>query len=624
MCGIFGILNLDKSPVSQSLLDNLTDILEHRGPDGRGTYIKNNIGLGHRRLSILDTSVSGAQPMHSEDDAAVITYNGEIYNFKEIRSELRDKGYSFNSNCDTEVILNSWIEWGKDCVSKFNGMFAFAIWDNNKKKLFLVRDRYGIKPLYYTKLNNVFIFSSEQKAIIKHPYFKKILDKSALIEYFTFQNIFTDKTFFDGINLLKPATIAEISLQDPNIKFETYWDYNFYENYQKISYNEYLEELEFLMKQAVKRQLISDVELGAYLSGGMDSGSITALASKDIENLKSFTCGFDLSSASGIELLFDERKNSEIMSSKFNTEHYQIVLKSGDMERCMNRLVHHIEEPRVGQSYPNYYVSKLASKFVKVVLSGIGGDELFAGYSWRYNKVKDASNYDDFIDKSYFLWQRLLSSSETKEVFSPILGEIKDIEPREIFRDVFKKGATSSMSTEDYINQTLYFENKTFLHGLFVIEDKISMSHGLETRVPFMDNDVVDFAMKCPIRYKFNFNNNNINIDENNLFEKKNADKSNHNSGKKILRESMQSYIPEAILNGRKQGFSAPDNSWFKGKSMEYVKRNLYNQEAFIYQYMDYKKINSMLNKHLSGEKNYRLLIWSLLNFEIFLNQNFL
>ena len=622
MCGIFGILNLDESPVSLPILDRLTDTLKHRGPDGRGTYLSNYIGLGHRRLSILDTSELGAQPMKTENNSTIITYNGEVYNFREIRSELKSLGHIFKSECDTEVVLKSWLEWGKQCVNKFNGMFAFAIWSENEKTLYLVRDRYGIKPIYYALLDNTLIFASEQKAIQGHPKFNPTLDKFALSEYFTYQNIFSDRTFLKNIKLLEPATIAEISLKDQKIKYEKYWDYNFNQSNKNISYDEYLEELKLLMRQAVKRQLISDVELGTYLSGGMDSGSIAALASKDINNLKSFTCGFDLKNASGIELLFDERVNAEIMSSSFNTEHYEIVLKSGDMERCLNSLIYHIEEPRVGQSYPNYYISKLASKFVNVVLSGIGGDELFAGYTWRYNRVKNARDCNDFLDRSYSYWQRLIEDKDVKEVFSPIWNEIKDFNRKEVFKNMFQGISEKTLNDEEYINQTLYFENKTFLHGLFVIEDKISMAHGLETRVPFMDNDLVDFAMSCPIKYKFDFNSSSEIIDENDLYKKRNVTQLSSSQGKKILREAMKENLPNSIINARKQGFSAPDNSWFRGDSIEFIKKTLCRSDAKIYKYMNFKKVNSIIEQHLTGEKNLRLLIWSLLNFEIWLSIN--
>ena len=376
MCGIAGIINLNGVPVSKDLVKKMTDSIVHRGPDGEGQYIQENIGLGHRRLSIIDLSEAGKQPMVSYDTNYVISYNGEVYNFKKIKKKLIKLGYEFKSQTDSEVVLNAWSEWGQNCVNFLNGMFAFVIWDKKKKTIFLVRDRYGIKPLYYAVFDNILLFASEQKAILTHPSAKKEIDYEAMLEYFTFQNIFTDRTLLKNIKILPPATIAKIKTYDnASMNFSTYWDYHFDEPEITADPKEYREELSRLIEKAVKRQLVTDVELGSYLSGGMDSGTLTALASKNLPYIKTFTCGFDLSSASGLELSFDERDKAEAMSAYFKTEHYEMILKAGDMERCLSKLAYHLEEPRVGQSYPNYY-EQLASKFVKVVLSGGAGDEL--------------------------------------------------------------------------------------------------------------------------------------------------------------------------------------------------------------------------------------------------------
>lgn len=422
MCGISGIFNLDGEPVSPIFLRNMTDSISHRGPDGEGFYIDSFIGLGHRRLDIIDLSSLGHQPMISQDKKFIISYNGEIYNFLEIKIELEKLGYNFKSRTDTEVILYAYQEWGESCLNKLNGMFAFAIWDKTKQELFIARDRYGIKPLYYTFVGNTFIFSSEQKSIITHPLVKKNIDLEALLEYFTFQNIFTDKTLFKGINILPAGCYSKISLGHivNKLEIKRFWDFNFVNPEKQLTEEEYLEELDFLFQKAVKRQLISDVDLGAYLSGGMDSASITSIVAKELPYLKTFTCGFDLSSASGLELGFDERKKAEYMSYLFKTEQYEMVLKAGDMERILPKLAWHLEEPRVGQSYPNFYVSQLASKFVKVVLSGAGGDEIFGGYPWRYYRAMVNDNFDDYIDKYYAFWQRLIPSNSISKVFEPI------------------------------------------------------------------------------------------------------------------------------------------------------------------------------------------------------------
>lgn len=620
MCGIAGILNLRGESVSPVILRRMTDSIAHRGPDGEGFYVDTVVGLGHRRLAIIDLSAAGHQPMITADKQVAITYNGEIYNFQELRIELESLGHQFRSKTDSEVVLHGWKEWGPACVNRFNGMFAFAVWDKREQSLFLVRDRYGIKPLYYACWGDTFLFGSEQKAILSHPNAKREVDGRALLEYFTFQNIFTDRTLLKNVQLLPMGTIAKVSLGgDGTPVLQRYWDYRFREPEQKADIREYREELDRLLRQAVTRQLVTDVELGSYLSGGMDSGTLTALAARELPYIKTFTCGFDLSSASGIELGFDERVKAEAMSARFKTEHYEMVLKAGDMERCLPRLAWHIEEPRVGQCYPNFYAAQLASKFVKVVLSGAGGDELFGGYPWRYYRATVCNNFEDYIDKYYLYWQRLVSNKEIKCLFEPIWDEVKDVSTRDIFRDVFLTHENELDRPEDYINHSLYFEAKTFLHGLFVIEDKISMAHGLETRVPFMDNDLVDFAMRCPVSLKLNNLDSVVRINENDPGDKQGQFFKRTNDGKQILREVMGKYIPESIATGEKKGFSSPDASWFKGESIDFVKRRLLNGFAPLYDYLDSFSVERLIREHLDGKENRRLLIWSLLNVNEFL-----
>jgi asparagine synthase (glutamine-hydrolysing) len=623
MCGIVGQINFDKSPVSPVVLKKMTDAIIHRGPDGEGHWIEESVGFGHRRLSIIDPSPLGRQPMVSRDQRYVLTYNGEIYNFRELRTELETKGYGFRSQTDSEVVLYALVEWGSDALLKFNGMFALAFWDRKRKQLILARDRYGIKPLYYFQNKRKIVFSSEQKAILEQPAFDRKINKQALLEYFTFQNLFTNQTLLEGIYLLKPGHFATLDTVEGTkaLKHTLYWDYEFSEPEKTIPKEEYLEELDRLFKQAVNRQLVSDVELGSYLSGGMDSGSITAIAASSFPYLKTFTCGFDLSSASGMELAFDERTKAEAMSAKFKTEHYEMVLKSGDMERCLPKLAWHLEEPRVGQSYPNFYAAKLASKFVKVVLSGAGGDELFGGYPWRYYRGVSAKNFDEYIDEYYLYWQRLLPNTTISEVFAPIWNDVKDIWTRDIFESVFSNHANSLERPEDYINHSLYFEAKTFLHGLFVVEDKLSMAHSLETRVPFMDNDLVDFAMQCPVNLKLNNLGDVVRLNENDLGQGRKTNRyfQKTSDGKQILRDVMSRYIPAEITKAQKQGFSSPDASWFKGDSIEFVRHTLLNDRSPLFELLDFNSVKSLVDQHLNGEKNRRLLVWSLLNVDFLL-----
>ena len=615
MCGICGVVNFGGAEVSPVLLRRMTDAIAHRGPDGEGWYRDKNVGLGHRRLAILDLSAAGQQPMITRDKRYALTYNGEIYNHAEIRTELEALGHQFRSKTDSEVVLLAWAQWGQECVNRFNGMFAFAVWDSLRDELYLVRDRYGIKPVYYAIVSGHFVFGSEQRAILEHPALGRELDKRALYEYFTFQNIFTDRTFNEDIKILPAGHVMCIQSRAGKPVTTQYWDFHFSEPEGKTDPREYEEELDRLLRQAVSRQLLSDVEIGSYLSGGMDSGTLTALASQELPYIKTFTCGFDLSSASGIELGFDERERAEAMSALFKTEHYEMVLKSGDMERSMAAVARQIEEPRVGQSYPNYYVSRLASKFVKVVLSGAGGDELFGGYPWRYFPGNDAKSFDQYVDEYYLYWHRLLNNSQLKQLFSPITDEVVDVWTRDIFSSVFANHLNELKTSDDYLNHSLYFEAKTFLHGLLVVEDKLSMAHSLETRVPFLDNDLVDFAMRCPVSLKVRGGQFGNRVNENDLKSKKLASHAKSNDGKLLLRKVMGEIIPKTISQGIKQGFSSPDASWFKGESIDFVQRTLCNERSRIYDYLSFKTTQDLVAEHVSGQVNRRLLIWSLLSF---------
>jgi asparagine synthase (glutamine-hydrolysing) len=617
MCGITGIFNVTGRPVSVNILKRMTEVLAHRGPDGEGYWTNSYIGFGHRRLAIIDLSPRGHQPMQNADGNLVITYNGEVYNFQSLRIELESKGYRFHSLTDSEVILKAFEEWGVDAIPKFNGMFAFAVWDSNKNQLVIARDRYGIKPIYYYFRSGIFLFASEIKSILQHPDVHKSVSVRALNEYFSFQNIFSDLTLFENVKLLPPAHFLTISLGEiSSINQVQYWDYDFKDNYS-LDFEEATEEVCRLFELAVNRQLVSDVEVGAYLSGGMDSGSITSIAARKFPNLKTFTCGFDLSSVSGLELGFDERERAELVSSKYKTEHYEVVLKAGDMERIMPQLIYHLEDLRVGQCYPNYYVSRLASKFVKVVLSGAGGDELFAGYPWRYYRASGNVDIEDYYNRYYAYWQRLIPDSLKKDFFQPdIYPEISNYPTREVFKSVLSGKGNSISSPAEYINLSLYFEIKSFMHGLLEVEDKLSMAHSLETRVPFLDNDLVDFATHIPVKFKLKNLEHATRLNENEPAPKVDKYIKQTNDGKLILRKALSHYVPEYYTNGVKQGFSAPDATWFKGESINYIKSLLFDPKASIYEYVQFQTATKLMSDHFTGQVNRRLLIWSFLCFE--------
>lgn len=631
MCGIAGLVDMqglhNDTVDSGKLIRQMTNALIHRGPDGGGT-IALDFGrtyLGHRRLSIIDLSSRANQPMQTADGRYTIVYNGEVYNYQVLRQELASLGQKFISQSDTEVVLQAFAQWGVSCLDKFNGIFAFAIWDEGTKTLTLACDRYGTKPVYYAEIGGQFVFASEYKAILLHPLFRRKLNLKAVKEYFTFQNIFSNQTFIEGINILPAGSYMQLS-HDGVVQTSKYWDFRFGLVECGGTQEENIEELRRIFIKAVQSQLVSDVPVGAYLSGGMDSGSIVAVASQRINTLQTFTCGMDVHSASGLELYCDEREQSEYMSYCFNTSHYEMVLKAGDMEKSMHNLVYHVEDPRVGQTTPNYYVARLAAHFVKVVLAGTGGDEIFGGYPWRYYRVDNCGNFEDYINKYYDYWQRILHDAELAQVMAPVYREIEDYSTRDVFKNVFsaeEKANVHRMRKDDYINYSLNFEARTFLRGLLIVEDKLSMAFGLETRVPFLDNELVDFAHRVPIRQKLRGNSHKYHLDENEVGRKSDKFYLETNDGKLILRQSMSKLLPERIVSAKKQGFSVPSASWFRGDSIDYVKGIITNRHSRIYEVLDQKSVEKLFSEHVEGKVNRRLFIWSILNFEEYLRTFF-
>jgi asparagine synthase (glutamine-hydrolysing) len=616
MCGIAGILNRDGAPVDEQLLRRMTDAIAHRGPDGEGQYVDGAVGLGNRRLAIIDLSAAGAQPMESGDGEVVVSYNGEIYNFRELRDELEREGHAFTSQTDTEVLVHGYEQWGPGVVERLNGMFAFAVWDRREQRLLLARDRYGIKPLYLARVGDVILFGSEIKSFLVHPAFRVALSAPHLLEYFTFQNVFSNGTLFAGVEMLPAGHWRTIGAREGE-RTEQYWDFSFQESDDDMTEDEYRDELDRLFTAAVQRQLVSDVAVGAYLSGGMDSGSITAVAARSLPYLSTFTGGFDLTSISGLELGFDERRKAEAMSHLFRTEQYETILKAGDMERCLPALVWHLEDLRVGQSYPNYYTSRLASKFVKVVLSGAGGDELFAGYPWRYYRAVVNDDFEHYVEKYYGFWHRLVPTAAMKELFQPALtARLSGVRTEDVFRSVLPTDERPPTSPEEYVNYSLYLEAKTFLHGLLVVEDKLSMAHGLETRVPFLDNDLVDFAQRVPVRLKLRGLDQVIELNENEPAPKSDKYFERTHDGKLLLRQVMERHVPLEVTQQAKQGFSGPDATWFRGESIDYLRSIIDDDASLMYEFLRPDTVRSLTSDHLTGRENRRLLLWSLLNFE--------
>ena len=613
MCGIAGLISFDGEAVPLEHIRRMTRTLTHRGPDAEGEYTDGGVGLGNRRLAIIDLSEAGHQPMASRDGERVIVYNGEIYNFPQLRVELESLGYLFHSRTDTEVVLHAYEAWGTEAIKRLNGHFAFAIWDRRERRVVLARDRFGVKPLYYLKDGRQLAFASEIKAILTVPGVTARVCKTALNEYFTFQNILRDQTLFDGIHLLPAGTWMSIDAGSGRVEQRRYWDYSF--NASDVSLEDATDELRHLFDAAVTRQLISDVPIASYLSGGLDSSSIAAVATRKLGRISTFTAGFDLSSASGLELGFDERAYSEALANFIKSEHYEIVLHAGDMEHALPLLIWHLEDLRVGQSYPNFYVARLAGKFAKVVLSGIGGDELFGGYPWRYYRGV-SSDPEEFFRNYYDFWQRLVGDSDKERFFTDdTWADVRHDPTYDVFRDVFRQGGFRPSAINEAIDASLYFELKTFLAGLLVVEDKLSMAHSLETRAPFLDNDLADFALRLPASYKLRDLTQFESVDEDELAKRRRYEMRT-GEGKMILRRAIAGIVPEEVAQRAKQGFSAPDASWFRGESIEYVKKLLLDRRARMFDYLRYEYVSSRVEEHIRGERNHRLFIWSLLSFE--------
>ena len=540
MCGFVGVI--EKGSHFPHINDMLGEIA-HRGKDEKDFYLKGKLCMGHNRLSIIDPE-NGHQPFEYGD--WVIVFNGCVYNFKDFS----------DSNSDTEAIAQAIHEHGIGIVEKFNGMFAIVAHNVKTDETYLIRDRYGIKPLYYWSNDDVFLFGSEVKSFMQHPAFKVEVDTEALQEYFTFQNTISSLTLFKGVRELKNGSYMQIS----NRRVTKYWEWNFKEGgHGKYSARK---TTKYLLKQAVERQLISDAPLGAYLSGGIDSGSIVAFAGK----VPTFTCGFDMKGVEGREAHFDESESARKMASDFGCDNYNKQVSKHHIEN-LEKIVWHLEDLKLGMSYPLYEASNMASKHVKVCLSGAGGDELFGGYVWRYKpEIYDYFQY----------WNRL---GDVEFTFP------KTDHPRRVFYEHFADNQGHiTFNREKAYN----FEANTFLQGVLTCGDKLAMANTLEERFPFLDNDLVDYAQTMP---------EDLKVD------------------KMVLRDAMKGILPEEVLNAKKQGFSAPDENWYRNN--KYISNLLTDRrsEEFIPQ----SCVDRILKEHNEG-KNHRLLIWSLMSFETWCN----
>jgi len=650
MCGVAGIAALGPAALRPEAIKAMADAIRHRGPDDAGyayfssggteraywtqfsdpqfahqnenlpvyggafftdetAKLRFSLALGHRRLSIIDLSHYGHQPMPSVSRRFWVSYNGEIYNHRELRAELEARGHVFRTHSDTEVLLNLWEEHGEESLARLDGMFAFALFDTRSNRLVLARDRFGVKPLYYAQTGAHLVFASEIKAILASGHVEPRLHPRALAEYLCFQNVYSDETLFEGVRILEPGHLLELRPGSAEVSAPRSYLPPLPSVDVSIDADSAAEQVAALFGEAVKRQLVSDVQVGSYLSGGMDSGSIVAVAGRSIPRLHTFTGGFDLTNVNGIEQGFDERAVAERLSYLLQTEHYAVVLHAGDMPAAMERISWHMDDPRVGMCHQNWYVAKLASKFVKVCLAGAGGDELFGGYPWRYRPAFEAESVAAF-DRAYFhYWHRLLGPAELPGLLVPELRS--ELGGRLASYERIMAGAPAPQpeltTAENLLQRALYFEYRTFLHGFLVTEDHISMAHGLETRVPFLDNALADLSWRLSPRLK---------VDTSGLPEKGANGHLHSADGKLVLRRAMEAYLPAEFTRQKKQGFSPPDENWFRGPSMDYIRAILSDDRARQRPWFDQSFVEARLEEHFRGQRNHRLLIWSLLSIE--------
>lgn len=577
MCGIIGMYGEN----DKQLLKKMCDILSHRGPDSYGHYIDNDIMLGHRRLSILDLSKNGKQPMSNKEGTIWITYNGEIYNYLELKNDLEKRGekrvYDFKSKTDTEVLIYAYQEYGIDFLKKLDGMFAFGIWDSEKKKLILARDNLGIKPLYYAFVSNGIIFASEIKSLLLHPEIKREINKEAINFFLHLDYYPGEKTFFNGIYQLLPGHYLTFEKDKKNGRTKTekrqFWDvHDANVGIKRYSEQYYLEKYQNILNKTIKDQMISDVPLGAYLSGGIDSTTVVAEMSRLSEQpIKTFSIGFGMDD--------DELYDARSVAETFGTEHNEMIIKDTSL-KMLPKMIWNMDEPK-REPIQEYFIAEFARKKVKVALSGIGGDELFAGYiRHRYAAKSEMlkrivpsslskltyplytiSGKKSLIKRGLLYINTL--NDETKNYLSFAPRQVYDEEIPQLMK--FEKDSKNieehykkllnkpNPQKVSYLDRVLYAELKTYLPShLFTLNDRQSMANSLECRVPISGKNLVEFAFSLPQDMKIR-----------------------GNIGKYIMRKHLQDNVPRSILEKRKQGFRVNPKKWLGGELGEYAKQIL-------------------------------------------------
>lgn len=622
MCGICGKINTDTNKkVDHNLMERMCSVLCHRGPDDGGVYLKDNVGLGHRRLSVLDVSSAGRQPMKNEDGTVWIVCNGEIYNFLELRKDLEKKGHVFSSNSDTEAIIHLYEEKGVDCLQDLRGMFAFALWDVKEKSLFMARDRLGKKPLVYSFSSKGLLFASEIKSLLFDPELPQEIDKTAIHHYLTYGYIASPRTVFPHIKKLPPAHY--LVFKNNSIKIEKYWDLSYQNKLVYGSVEEYREHFFDLFFESVKMRLRSDVPFGAFLSGGIDSSIVVAVMSKLLDQpVKTFSVGFE-------EEDYNELPFARLIADRYKTEHHEFIVKP-DVVDVLPKLVWFYNEPYSDpSSIPTYYLSKATRQHVTVALSGDGGDECFAGYDRyanalagrkyekfaKYTGVRQINNIvqrlpfgqarSSFLNRSkrylkyicgtserhYMRWISHLDSEMKNEIYSLSFKEdIRGIEPSDYIENLY-----SCSDAESFIDKMLNVDVMSYLpEDLMVKADIASMACSLEVRSPFIDHKIMEFSASLPSDMKIH-----------------------KGTLKYFLKQASSDLLPAEVIQRKKLGFGLPIELWLRGDLKEMTYDMLLDKRAIERGYFRREKIEALLTEHMTGKCNHCYRIWNLLCLEL-------
>jgi len=628
MCGIAGFVNPPSVQADKDIITKMAGKIRHRGPDHSGVWLHKNVALGHTRLSVIDL-YSGDQPMSFGEGGPMITYNGEIYNFHELRGELQKKGYHFRTQSDTEVLLASYLHWGRECLGRLNGMFSFAIYDPGNNKLFLARDRMGKKPLYYGVFQEIFLFASELKALLQHPECRPILDRQALLKYLVFEYVPAPDSIVAGVKKLPAGHFLEFDLKNHEVsRPQCYWDCDYrphpeYASDFEAARREFLE----IFDRAVKRRLVSDVPLGVFLSGGIDSSAVVAVASRyfDAGKLKTFSIGFE-------EKSYDESCFIQKVSGHFKTDHCHEVLTPARLQEVFPALMERLDEPFADPSIiPTYFMSQFTKRHVTVVLGGDGGDELLAGYDpflaiapanlWRRIPefvrglvvraarrlpVSERNISLDFKINRFLrgadspavarlaLWMGAFSVRELAGVLSDAFLRGLDISQESVLAPCFRSSQKLSFKERAGITGATRFFSKIYLpDDILVKVDRASMMHSLEVRSPFMDRELVEFTNGLPMDFKLR-----------------------RFTRKYLLKKAMDGLLPREIVDRKKKGFGIPVAAWLKASLRPMMKEYLHPDRLKAQGIFNPHYVSRLITEHLSGHRNHGKSLWTLLVFQ--------